>query len=81
MAGPASDRLFVTSTGLCYLARNWKFESISLQRGVCKLSVPKMSASGERYGRDALGHGNLSLEEASNCGPECASAHYHSNPH
>jgi len=27
-----------------------------------------MSASGERYGRDALGHGNLSLEEASNCG-------------
>src|SRR6516225_3828855 len=40
---------------------------------VCKLSVPKMSASGERYGRDALGHGNLSLEEASNCGPECAS--------
>ena len=48
---------------------------------VCKLSVPKMSALGERYGRDALGRGNLSLEEASNCGPECASAHYRSNPH
>jgi hypothetical protein len=26
------DRLFVASTGLRYLARNWKFESISLQR-------------------------------------------------
>jgi hypothetical protein len=24
---------------------------------------------------------NLSLEEASNCGPECESAHYRSNPH
>src|SRR6202035_4070765 len=24
---------------------------------------------------------NLSLEEASNCGPECDSAHYRSNPH
>src|SRR6516165_904343 len=31
MAGPASDSLFVASTGLRYLARNWKFESISLQ--------------------------------------------------
>jgi hypothetical protein len=36
MAGPASDGLFVASTGLRYLARNWKFESISLQQGVCK---------------------------------------------
>jgi hypothetical protein len=35
------DRLFVASTGLRYLARNWKFESISLQRGVCELSVSK----------------------------------------
>src|ERR1700751_4551664 len=34
------DRLFVASTGLRYLARNWKFESISLQRGVCKPSAP-----------------------------------------
>ena len=32
------DRLFVASTGLRYLARNWKFESISLQRGVCNPS-------------------------------------------
>jgi hypothetical protein len=37
------DRLFVASTGLRYLARNWKFESISLQRRVCELSVPLLS--------------------------------------
>ena len=34
------DRLFMASTGLRYLARNWKFESISLQRRVYKLSAP-----------------------------------------
>ena len=49
MAGPASDRLFVASTGLRYLARNWKFESVSLQRGVCELSVP-CGASNFRFG-------------------------------
>jgi hypothetical protein len=38
------DRLFVASTGLRYLARNWKFESISLHRRVNKLSVPLKTA-------------------------------------
>ena len=44
MAGPASDRLFVASTGLRYLARNWKFESISLRRGVVTNLTPSTRA-------------------------------------
>jgi hypothetical protein len=45
--GPASDRLFVASTGLRYLARNWKFESISLQGRVSNEPMATSRLAGE----------------------------------
>jgi hypothetical protein len=41
-AAPTVDRLQLGRSleTAAYLARNWKFESISLQQRVCELSVP-----------------------------------------